>query len=302
MPICGKLGVFVAAGSGLSVPGDNQGNSGMRTRYRFLSALAGAALALTAVAAHAQALEEGRLLLATQVLNDIRDSRDQGIPDRLLERAYGIAVIPGFTKVAFFLGGARGHGVLVVRNASGHFSDPVFITLTGGSFGFQWGVQKADLVLVFTSRKGVEGITGGKLTLGADVSVAAGPVGRQASAATDQAFNAGVYSYSHTSGIFAGVALSGAALTIDDSANADFYHHPGLLASDIISGSVGTSDFAAQRFLTSVSEGTGVQPPSSVANSAAAPAHAPPPAKPAGPAAQAFPLQDSNPGGNPNGN
>ena len=275
----------------------------MRTRTRFLTALAGVALAFTAVAAHAQALEEGRLLLATQVLNDIRNARDQGIPDRLLQRAYGIAVIPDYTKVAFFLGGARGHGVLVVRNASGRFSDPVFITLTGGSFGFQWGVQKADLVLVFTSRKGIEGITGGKLTLGADVSVAAGPVGRQASAATDQAFNAGVYSYSHTRGIFAGVALSGAALTIDDSANEDFYHHPHLLASSIISGGVQTSDFAAQRFLTAVSEGTGVQPASSMASSAAAPAAGAPaaaPAQPKGPAAQAFPLQDSTPGGNPN--
>ena len=275
----------------------------MRTRTRFLTALAGVALAFTAIAAHAQALEEGRLLLATQVLNDIRNARDQGIPDRLLERAYGIAVIPDYTKVAFFLGGARGHGVLVVRNASGRFSDPVFITLTGGSFGFQWGVQKADLVLVFTSRKGIEGITGGKLTLGADVSVAAGPVGRQASAATDQAFNAGVYSYSHTRGIFAGVALSGAALTIDDSANEDFYHHPNLLASSIISGEVQTSDFAAQRFLTAVSEGTGVQPASSMASSAAAPAAGAPaaaPAQPKGPAAQAFPLQDSTPGSSPN--
>ena len=273
----------------------------MRTRTRLLAALAGVALAFTAIVAHAQALEEGRLLLATQVLNDIRDSRDQGIPDRLLERAYGIAVIPDFTKVAFFLGGARGHGVLVVRNANGQFSSPVFVTLTGGSFGFQWGVQKDDLVLVFTSRKGVEGITGGKLTLGADVSVAAGPVGRQASAATDQAFNAGVYSYSHTRGIFAGIALSGAALTIDDSANAGFYGHPGLLASDIIAGTVHTNDFAAQRFLTAVSQGTGLQPASSMASSAAAPAvPAPAAARPNGPAAQTFPLQDSNPGGNPN--
>ena len=277
----------------------------MPTRTRLLTALAGVALAFTAIAAHAQALEEGRLLLATQVLNDIRGSRDQGIPDRLLQRAYGIAVIPGFTKVAFFLGGARGHGVLVVRNASGRFSSPVFVALTGGSFGFQWGVQKSDLVLVFTSRKGVEGITGGKLTLGADVSVAAGPVGRQASAATDQAFNAGVYSYSHTAGIFAGVALSGAALTIDDSANADFYRHPGLLASDIISGTVRSDDSSAQRFMGAVSAGTGVEPPSSVASSAAAPAAGPAPAaaaKPKGPPAQAFPLQDGNPGGNPNPN
>jgi lipid-binding SYLF domain-containing protein len=276
----------------------------MRTRTRLLATLAGIALAFTAVAAHAQALEEGRLLLATQVLNDISHARDQGIPDRLLERAYGIAVIPDFTKVAFFLGGARGHGVLVVRDPSGHFSSPIFVTLTGGSFGFQWGVQKTDLVLVFTSRKGIEGITGGKLTLGGDASVAAGPVGRQASAATDQAFNAGVYSYSATRGVFAGIALSGAALTIDDSANADLYQRPGLLASDIISGSVRTNDDAARRFMTAVSEGTGLQPASSVASSAPATASAPEgaQARPRGPAAQAFPLQDSSPGSNPNPN
>jgi lipid-binding SYLF domain-containing protein len=268
------------------------------TRTRLLTTLTGVALTFTAVAAHAQALEEGRLLLATQVLNDARDARDQGIPDRLLERAYGIAVIPEYTKVAFFLGGARGHGALVIRDSSGHFSGPIFVTLTGGSFGFQWGVQKTDLVLVFTSRKGVEGITGGKLTLGGDVSVAAGPVGRQASAATDQAFNAGVYSYSQTRGIFAGIALAGAALTIDDSSNAELYHHPGLLASEIISGAVRTDDDAARRFLTAVDASVGLQPASSVASSA--PAAQQPAPRPNGPPAQAFPLQDSNPGSNPN--
>jgi lipid-binding SYLF domain-containing protein len=274
----------------------------MPIRTRLLTALAGVALTFTAVAAHAQAMEEGRLLLATQVLNDVRNSRDQGIPDRLLERAYGIAVIPEFTKVAFFLGGSRGHGVLVVRDASGHFSGPIFVTLTGGSFGFQWGVQKTDLVLVFTSRKGIEGITGGKLTLGADVSVAAGPVGRQASAATDQAFNAGVYSYSATRGIFAGLALSGAALTIDDSSNAELYRHPGLVASEIISGSVHSDDDAARRFQTAVSEGAGLQPAASMTSSAApAVGHVQTaPARQNGPPAQAFPLQDSNPGSNPN--
>ena len=278
----------------------------MRIRTRLLTTVAGVALTFTAIAAHAQAREEGRLLLATQVLNDARNGRDQGIPDRLLERAYGIAVIPDFTKVAFFLGGARGHGVLVVRDASGHFSNPIFVTLTGGSFGFQWGVQKTDLVLVFTSRKGIEGVEGGKLTLGADVSVAAGPVGRQASAATDQAFNAGVYSYSHSRGIFAGVALSGAALTMDDGANAELYHHPGLLATDIISGAVHTDDFAASRFETAVAQSAGLEPaPSSMASSAAAPgesAQYTPAAKPNGPAAQAFPLQDTTPGSNPNAN
>ena len=81
--------------------------------------------------------------------------------------------------MAFFAGGRRGHGVLVVRDKQGRFSDPVFVTMTGGSFGWQWGVQSTDIVLVFTTRKGIEGISGGKVTLGADASVAAGPVGRR---------------------------------------------------------------------------------------------------------------------------
>src|SRR5207248_1894250 len=155
-------------------------------------------------AAHAQAREQGRLLIASEVLEEIRDSRDQSIPERLLQRAYGIAVIPDLTKVAFFAGGRRGHGVLVVRDKQGRFSNPVLITLTGGSFGWQWGVQSTDIVLVFTTAKGVEGITGGKVTLGADASVAAGPVGRQAEAATDATFRSEVYSYSRSRGVFAG--------------------------------------------------------------------------------------------------
>src|SRR3982074_3771309 len=157
----------------------------MRSRIRLFTAFAGLVLALGATGAWAQAREQGRLLMASQVLEELRSSRDQYVPDRLLERAYAIAIIPDMTKIAFFAGGRRGHGVLVVRDKDGRFTSPTFITMTGGSFGWQWGVQSADIMLVFTTRRGVEGITGGKLTLGADASVAAGPVGRQASAWTD---------------------------------------------------------------------------------------------------------------------
>src|SRR5882757_8905031 len=143
----------------------------MRTRTSFLTVLAGVALAAAATGAHAQARQEGKLLMASQVLEELRDARDQMIPDRLLERAYGIAVIPDMTKIAFFAGGRRGHGVLVVRDKDGRFTSPVFITMTGGSFGWQWGVQSTDIVLVFTTPKGGEGINSGKVTLGADASV-----------------------------------------------------------------------------------------------------------------------------------
>jgi lipid-binding SYLF domain-containing protein len=257
-------------------------------------------------AVHAQAREEGRVLIASEVLEELRSGRDQSIPDRLLERAYGIAVIPDMTKLAFFAGGRRGHGVLVVRNKQGRFTDPVFITMTGGSFGWQWGVQQTDIVLVFTTPKGVEGINGGKVTLGADASVAAGPVGRQASAATDAALKAEVYSYSRNRGVFAGIAVDGSVISIDDSADAAFYKKPGVSSSDILAGTVTTDDPAAQRFLAAVATSTsgppqrsasaaGVAPPAKTAQSAP-----PAPAAPApGTAAQAFPLADPQPGQEP---
>lgn len=267
----------------------------MRIRSRLLTALAGILFAFVTVAAYAQARQEGRLLLATQVLENLQGTRDQGIPSWLLQRAYGIAVIPGLTKVAFFFGGRHGNGVLVVRKPDGQFSDPVFISMTGGSFGFQWGVQKTDLVLVFTSPKGVAGIQGGKVTLGAGASVAAGPVGREASASTVQTFNAAVYSYSHNKGLFAGVSLHGAEITVDDEADARFYHQPKVHVSDIISGSLTTNDYAAQRFLHAVAVASGIAAPSSTPTAAPPP----PPAKQKAPAAQAFPLEDNKPGGNP---
>jgi len=280
----------------------------MRIRTSVLL-LAGIALAGTA-AVHAQAREQGRVLIASQVLEDLRGVRDQGIPDRLLERAYGIAIIPDLTKLAFFAGGRRGHGVLVVRDKQGRFTNPVFITMTGGSFGWQWGVQLTDIVLVFTTPKGIEGINGGKVTLGADASVAAGPVGRQASAATDAAFKAEIYSYSRSRGAFAGLAVDGTVITIDDKADAAFYKKPGVAAGDILAGTVTSDDESVRRLLAAVATSTST--PERTASVAAAPAVGMPvaPAAPAAPptpaptsgasgAAQSFPLSDPRPGREP---
>ena len=273
----------------------------MRIRSSLSTLLAAVLLAGVANAAHAQAREQGRLLIASEVLEEIRNSRDQAIPERLLQRAYAIAVIPDLTKVAFFAGGRRGHGVLVVRDKQGRFSNPVLITLTGGSFGWQWGVQSTDIVLVFTTAKGVEGITGGKVTLGADASVAAGPVGRQAEAATDATFRSEVYSYSRSRGVFAGIALDGSALTIDDKADAAFYKRPGIMASDILAGNVTTSDESARRFLAAVTSSVGAQRTTLQRSASAAPAPAAPKpqAKPAPASAKSFPLSDSKPGEEP---
>src|SRR5580704_2547050 len=255
---------------------------------------AGVVLAGACPGAHAQAREQGRLLTASQVLEELHGSRDEAIPERLLERAYGIAVIPDLTKVAFFAGGRRGHGALVVRDKQGRFTNPVFVTMTGGSFGWQWGVQLTDVVLVFTTAKGVEGINGGKVTLGADASVAAGPVGRQASAATDASFKAEVYSYSRSRGVFAGIALDGTVISIDDEANAAFYKKPNVQASDILSGAVTSDDDAARRFMAAVSQSTGTQRSASAAPTAAAAAPTAPPAPATTPAApaQSFPMSD----------
>jgi lipid-binding SYLF domain-containing protein len=270
----------------------------MRIRSSLFTLLAAAVLAGGAAVAHGQAREQGRLLFASEVLEELRASRDQAIPDRLLERAYGIAVFPDLTKVAFFAGGRRGHGVLVVRDKSGRFSSPAFVTMTGGSFGWQWGVQSTDIVLVFTTAKGIEGINGGKVTLGADASVAAGPVGRQAEAATDVSL-AEVYSYSRSRGVFAGIALDGTAITMDNKANAAFYHRPGIAAGDILAGSVTATDDSARRFLAAVTTSTGGQRTASTGTHTASAAPAPASTKPARSGTKAFPLADPNPGQEP---
>ena len=267
-----------------------------------MALIAGLVLAVSASAA-GPAREEGKLLMASQVLEDLRDSRDQFIPDRLLERAYAIAVIPDLTKAAFFFGGRHGNGVMVVRNKDGRFSNPVFITMTGDSFGWQWGVQKTDIVLVFTSRKSIDGIARGKVTLGADASVAAGPVGRQASAATDPTFKSEVYSYSRSRGVFVGIALDGTVLRIDDDADENFYKKSDVGATDIIAGTVVTSDDAGRRFNAAVSTSTRGQQSASAApvshEAQAAPLPAPAPAQHSTSAAQAFPLEDAHPGSEP---
>lgn len=247
--------------------------------------------------ARAQAREEARLLVASEVLDELRQQRDQMIPERLLQRAYGIAVIPDVTKVAFVVGGRRGSGVMVVRDSKGRFTNPVFINLTGGSVGWQIGAQSTDVVLVFTSRRGVEGIADGKLTLGAGASVAAGPVGRQADAAAG--VNAEVYSYSRARGLFAGVALDGTALTMDNRANAAFYGKRGVMASDIMSGAVTKNSENVRRFLKAITDSTG-ESAASVTSAVPAPVSAPAPAPaPTQGGVQTFPMEDPSPGSEP---
>ena len=200
----------------------------------------------------AGAREEARLLEATQMLEDTQAMPDQQVPEWLMRRAQGIAIMPNVIKGALMFGGRGGKGVLIVRDAQGRWSNPAFITLAGGSWGFQAGVQASDVILVFTTRRSVEGISGGKVTLGADASVAVGPVGRQVSGATDFALDAEVYSYSRSKGLFGGIAIDGTVITIDHKANARYYDREGLLASDIFSDRAPAAPASAQRLLSAL--------------------------------------------------
>lgn len=269
--------------------------------------LAGATVALAlafAPAAHAGAREEARIAEATTVVEQMQAMPDQRIPDWLLQRAQGIAVIPNVIKVGLGLGGRGGKGVLVVRRADGSWSNPSFVTLAGGSFGWQAGVQASDIVLVFTTRKSVEGITGGKFTLGADASVAVGPVGRQVSGATDVTLDAEVYSYSRAKGFFGGIAIDGTVISIDHRANAAYYQRKGVLASDVFAATAPAPPASGQKLIVAIDRiGSGTPPaaaPAAGAGAAAAPQPAPQPTPPAAEerglesgGATTFPLDDA---------
>jgi lipid-binding SYLF domain-containing protein len=254
---------------------------------------------LTATISVAAERQDARLMTATQVLDELARMPEQNIPTWLLERAYAVAVVPDVIKVGLGIGGRRGKGVLVVRKDSGQWSNPIFVNLTGGSFGFQVGVQSTDVVLVFTSQKSIEGIVGGKVTLGADASVAAGPVGRQSSAATDIGLTAQVYSYSRASGLFAGVALDGSALTIDHRSNEQFYGRSGVLASEIIRTDAATAPAPAQNFVGALQRST--TSAAAAARSPTAPAQpaAPPPQPASNGALTTYPMEDPAPGQEP---
>ena len=177
-----------------------------------------------------------RIEKAVQVLKEMVDLPAEGLPSSLLEKCHGIAIIPGVIKAAYGFGGQYGRGLIVIRNEDGTWSNPAFISLIGGSLGWQIGVQKADIILVFKTGKSIENIAAGKVTLGADISIAAGPVGRSAEASTDLDMEAEIYSYSKSKGLFAGVSIKGASIQIDKEANQAFYDKLDISARDILYG------------------------------------------------------------------
>jgi lipid-binding SYLF domain-containing protein len=191
-------------------------------------------LALAANPLHAGGREMKTVEKAAQAVHALAEIPGRGIPRSLLHDAAGVAVLPHVVRAGLLLDGRFGHGVVLARQPDGRWSDPVFVTLAGGGLGGQAGVEETDLVLVFRTKQSLERALRGKLTLGGDVTVAAGPVGREAEAAADRPLRAEVLSYSRSRGLFAGVSLEGAHLGIDHKGNEDFYRQRGCRPEDVL--------------------------------------------------------------------
>ncbi len=216
---------------------------------RPLSVLIALALLLTAVTAAAATPKlEKRVDNATAVLEQLTRIPEKGIPPNLLKNAYGVAVIPGVIKAGFIFGGRFGQGILVVRRPDGSWSNPSFVNLGGGSVGFQAGAQSSDIVLVFKTKRSVDNITKGKITLGGDISVAAGPWGRYTSASTDIALKSEIFSYARNRGLFGGVALDGSVLSIDKKSNAAYYQNGSGSAAQIFADAAIPTPARARHF------------------------------------------------------
>jgi lipid-binding SYLF domain-containing protein len=186
-----------------------------------------------------------RVVDATTVLDEIMGAADKAVPRSVMEKAEGIAVFPSLLKGGIGIGASRGHGILSVRNkTTGGWSSPAFLTITGGSVGAQFGLQSIDLVLVINNQRGLEQLVKNQFKVGADAGVAAGPVGRDASASTDIQMRAQILSYSRSRGLFAGVTLNGSTIRQDRDANERFYG-TAYRTGQIVFDGMGTSPDAA---------------------------------------------------------
>jgi lipid-binding SYLF domain-containing protein len=213
--------------------------------------------ALAASPARADSDDDEKLARAADVLRGFTADDEKSIPADLLQRARGVVVIPTLVRGGFFIGGRRGRGVMAVRTPSGEWSNPAFVTLTGGSIGWQFGAEAADVVLVFGNDRSVRNIADGKFTLGGDASAVAGPLGRRTTAAVTG--KAEVYIYTHSRGLFAGAAFEGARLDVDEDGNGAFYGDRRAALGPQSNG----VPVSAQRFLetlTNVTVGSGSSP------------------------------------------
>jgi lipid-binding SYLF domain-containing protein len=203
--------------------------------------VAGAVISLVATTAFAASLskdEVKRLNDAGTILTELRHSPDKGIPEELWAKAQCVIVIPSMKKAAFVVGGEYGSGVMSCRTKD--WSSPVFMQLAKGSWGLQIGAEETDLVLMVMNRRGLDKLLEDKVSLGADASVAAGPVGRTGAAATDAQMGAQMLAYSRSHGVFAGIDLSGGVLRPDKEADARAYG-PNVNARDVAMGTAHTA-------------------------------------------------------------
>ena len=187
-----------------------------------VAAVAALTLTLLPRLAFAQQVETDRANEAARVLEEILSAPDKGVPEAIIEKAQAVVVIPSTVKGALLIGAQRGKGVMSAKSANG-WSAPAFVTLTGGSVGLQIGGQATDIVLVVVNERGIENLAQNTFKIGGDASVAAGPVGREATASTDYKLQAEILSYSRSRGLFAGVSLAGSTIRADRNANEKIY-------------------------------------------------------------------------------
>jgi lipid-binding SYLF domain-containing protein len=187
---------------------------------------------------------------AASIVADLRNNVEKGIPEDVWSKAECVVVIPDMKKAAFIFGGEYGRGVMSCRS-SDSWSAPVFMQLAKGSWGFQAGAEEIDLVLLVMNRRGAEKLLSNNVSLGVDASIAAGPVGRAASASTDAALKAEVLAYSRAHGIFAGINLSGGALKPDKDANTDVYGNANI--PDVVFNRAATPPAEASDFIRTLS-------------------------------------------------
>jgi len=215
-----------------------------------------------------------RLETSATVLNEIMATPDKGIPSDILGSAKCVAVVPNLLKGGFIVGGAHGRGMATCRTATG-WSAPAPITTTGGSVGLQIGGQSVDLVMVVMNDRGMQALLTNKFKLGADASVAAGPVGRHTEGATDWKLRAEVLTYSRARGLFAGISFNGAVIKQDEDATGELYGRQ-VDFKTILTGSVQPPQ-TAEKFLAAVKQAAGTDvAPSSTAVSSTAPSSRPP--------------------------
>jgi lipid-binding SYLF domain-containing protein len=204
-------------------------------------------VALSLATLSAQSADEAkRISDSIIVLDEIMAAADKSVPRSILEKAVGVAVFPSLLKGGFVVGGQRGKGILSVRDkTSSLWSPPGFLTITGGSIGAQIGGQAIDLILVVNNDRGLEQLVKNQFKIGADAGVAAGPVGREASAATDLQMRAQILSYSRSRGLFAGITLNGSTIRQDRDANERFYGTAYRTGQIVFEGLAGAPQSAA---------------------------------------------------------